>query len=477
MHAREQRLADVAREVEVDVGQRRDLLVEEAPEQQLVLDRVDVREPGEVADDRGDRRAPPAAGRQQRAGGVGAPDLDRHLARELEHVAVQEEEAGQAQRGDDPQLLLDARQRLRAVPVAGRVADLELRAAGLRELAVGVLVLGAGIAVAEVRAQVEAQAVGEPARLGHRLGMVLEAGRHRRRGGEHVAVVAAPPRLRRVERLTEADRHQRVLQLGARARVGVDVAGGHAGEAQAARQLLEAPVARAVAAMERALKLDSQALGAEGLAQAAQGGFVVDPALGAAAEADEALGVIGHHVERHARLLPLPARRVARVRVRARQDAAQVAPAALVLDEQGQVAFVVEVDLRPVDRPQPQRMRRLGVLHRPVDPVVVGEGQNVVALLERRRDQLLGQRGTVEERVGGVAVELGVHANRCSHARRSLHTVGLQQPQPHLAAGRERRDRREQPLQRHFRGDRDRRRVQRLGHVGAGEGGAREHAA
>ena len=36
VHARDQHLADVAREVEVDVGQRGELLVEEAPEQQLV---------------------------------------------------------------------------------------------------------------------------------------------------------------------------------------------------------------------------------------------------------------------------------------------------------------------------------------------------------------------------------------------------------------------------------------------------------
>jgi hypothetical protein len=59
VHAREQDRAHVAREVEVDVGQRGDLLVEEAPEQQLVLDRVDVAEAGQVADDRGDAR--PAA--------------------------------------------------------------------------------------------------------------------------------------------------------------------------------------------------------------------------------------------------------------------------------------------------------------------------------------------------------------------------------------------------------------------------------
>ena len=65
VHARDQHVADVAREVEVDVRQRGELLVEEAAEEQLVLDRVDVREPGEVADDRRHARPAPAAGRQQ----------------------------------------------------------------------------------------------------------------------------------------------------------------------------------------------------------------------------------------------------------------------------------------------------------------------------------------------------------------------------------------------------------------------------
>ena len=75
--ARDQDLADVAREVEVDVRQRGELLVEEAPEEEVVGDRVDVREAGEVADDRGHRGAPPAPRRQQRARRVGPAHLAR----------------------------------------------------------------------------------------------------------------------------------------------------------------------------------------------------------------------------------------------------------------------------------------------------------------------------------------------------------------------------------------------------------------
>jgi hypothetical protein len=55
-------LADVAREVEVDVRHRRELAVEEAAEREVVRDRVDVREAGQVADERADRGAAPAPG-------------------------------------------------------------------------------------------------------------------------------------------------------------------------------------------------------------------------------------------------------------------------------------------------------------------------------------------------------------------------------------------------------------------------------
>ena len=55
--------------------------------------RVDVREPGQVADDRADARAPPPAWRQQHPRRVRSPHLDRDLAGQLEDVEVQEEEA------------------------------------------------------------------------------------------------------------------------------------------------------------------------------------------------------------------------------------------------------------------------------------------------------------------------------------------------------------------------------------------------
>ena len=70
--ARDELLPDVPREVEVDVRQRGQLVVEEPADQQLVGDRIDVREPGQEADDRRDAGAPAPPRRQQRPGAVRA---------------------------------------------------------------------------------------------------------------------------------------------------------------------------------------------------------------------------------------------------------------------------------------------------------------------------------------------------------------------------------------------------------------------
>ena len=101
-------LADVAREVEVDVGHRRELLVEEAAEREVVLDRVDVREAGQVADDRADRAPAPAPGRQEHPRRVPTAHLECALARELEHLVVEEEEAREPESPDQRELALEA---------------------------------------------------------------------------------------------------------------------------------------------------------------------------------------------------------------------------------------------------------------------------------------------------------------------------------------------------------------------------------
>ena len=106
-------LADVAREVEVDVRHRRELAVQEATERELVRDRVDVREAGEVADDGADRAPPAAARREEAPRRVRAAHLARALARDLEHLVVEEEEAGEPELVDQSRARLQAGARLR----------------------------------------------------------------------------------------------------------------------------------------------------------------------------------------------------------------------------------------------------------------------------------------------------------------------------------------------------------------------------
>ena len=350
---------------------------------------------------------------------------------------MQQEEAGEAERVDHPQLLLEPRARRGGVRVGARVALLELDPAQLGELAERLLVLRARIAVAEVGVQVEDQARGELLRLGDGVRVLGEARRHRRRRGEHVREVAAAQGLGGVERRVVAQGDEGVLQRRPLARVRVDVAGGDGRHAQAAGQLGQRPVARAVVAQERPLELDAQAITAEAVEQRAQRRLVVDAVGGAAAQADEPGGVLDDRGERELRrhvdpphagadqrlvaalpgaprgaILGVLVDRSARVRVRAREQEAQVPPAVLVLHQQREVAPVVEVDLRAVDRPQPERRGRLGELHRARDAVVVGERHRPVPELGRGGRQLVGQRRAVEEREGRVGVELDVH---CEH--------------------------------------------------------------
>ena len=117
----DQLLADVAREVEVDVRDRGQLVVEEAAEREVVRDRVDVREAGQVADDRADRAAAPPPGRQEAAGRVAAAHLQRALPRELEHLPVEQEEAGEPELVDQRELALEpsARPRRAALSLGG----------------------------------------------------------------------------------------------------------------------------------------------------------------------------------------------------------------------------------------------------------------------------------------------------------------------------------------------------------------------
>ena len=268
MDAGDQLLANVAREVEIDVGRLCDLLVQEAPQEQPVAHRVDVREPGQVADDRADAGAAPAPRRQQRPRGVRPPHLGRHLAGQLQDVEVEQEEPRQSQGADHPELLLQPPPR--PPPLAPiRVPVFQPGPADLGQRPVGVGVLRARVPVAEVAGQVEAEPLGDPGALRDGVGMLREAGGHRRRRGQMGRGVPTPLGLGLLERPLQAHRDQRVLKRRPRGVVHVDVAARHARNPEPPGEILQPAIARPVVAPERPLKLDPEALGAEGARQPA----------------------------------------------------------------------------------------------------------------------------------------------------------------------------------------------------------------
>ena len=146
-------------------------------------------------------------------------------------------------------------------------------------------------------------------------------------------------------------------------------------------------------------------------------------ARGAAAQADEALGVVEQRLHVHVGLAEIPARAaLAGVGVGEREDPAEVAPAAPVAHEQGEVTggplAAEDVHLGALDRPHPVLGSGLGQLHRAAHGVVVGQRQGGVAELTRALGELIRQGGPVQEGVGRMAVELGVWRGRRRHPGR-----------------------------------------------------------
>ena len=224
-----------------------------------------------------------------------------------------------------------------------------------------------------------------------------------------MAVVAAPQRLAGVERGAVAQRHEGVLQLRAAARVGVHVAARHARHPEAPGERLERAVARAIVAGVGALQLHAQAMRAEGVQQPPRGGLVVHAVDGAAGEAHQPLAVLPHRLQAHRRLAPLAAPGpLARVGVRAVSSRQRL--------RQPRASRTSSVRWRPSARSIsapwsariPQVASRLGKLHRARHRVVVGQRQRLVAELPRPLRQLVRQRGSVQEGVGRVAVQLDV---------------------------------------------------------------------
>ncbi len=292
-HADDQLLADVAREVEVDVGHRRQLAVEEAPEREVRRHRVDVREPGQVADERADGGAAAAAGREHVPHRPGPAHLERDLARKLEHLPVEQEEAGETEVADQHELLVETGEHAPLVAVQPGVAFRERALADAAKLDDRRLVpVGeVGIAVAELLRQVEAEPVGELDGARDRVPVVREALEHVGGSGEHALVVAAPLALAAVEGGAAANRDEHVLEHCTARVVRVRVAGGDRRDTERRRKLAERGIAPRVAALVRPLQLDEEVVPAEDPGEPRRRVRVADgePVPRAAGKADEPL--------------------------------------------------------------------------------------------------------------------------------------------------------------------------------------------
>ncbi len=297
-------LADVAREVEVDVGHRGELPVDEAAEREVVLDRIDVREPGQVADDRADRAPPPPPRWEEHPRRVAAPHLERTVARELEHLVVEQEEPRQPEPPDQRELALQACVRLRSQRRGTRAVALAERLVAdrgqLTDRGVGA-VREVRIAIAELLGEVECEARCELARpLGCRTVDPGEALHHLRRGAEHGLAVPAPLALAPVERRAAADRDERVLEQRPSRRVRVDVSRRDRLDPEVLGEIAKRDVAPRVSPLVRSLELDVEALAAECVGETRRAARIMErqPVARAAGEADEALVQLRDGLER-----------------------------------------------------------------------------------------------------------------------------------------------------------------------------------
>ena len=214
----DQFLADIARKIQIDVRYGRELPVEKSSERQIGCDGIDVGEAGEIADDRTDGAAAAPSGRQGVTGRSCSPNILGDLPGELEHLPVEEEEAGETELGDQRKLLPQPGLRLIAasarrvpVPLVERVtaqtAELRIRRLDpLRKV---------GIPVAELFGQVELEPLGKLPGGTNGLRIVRKPPAHL--GGRHEdeLLVAAPLGLAAVERGVTPDRNEHVLQASA----------------------------------------------------------------------------------------------------------------------------------------------------------------------------------------------------------------------------------------------------------------------
>ena len=383
VHGEDQLFADVAREVDVDVGDAAHRVVEEPSQVEVRLHRVDVRQPDQVADDRRDRRPPTTSGREERARLGPSADLLRDFAREVQDVAVHEEEPGEIVPVDELYLLLEPPLGLGPVGVSARVAHLERgathlcehpdrgRAAASHEV---------GELVAEIAGEIELAApLGDDERVEDRVGPGLETPRHLVRRREVETGVRTSELVRVFDRRPVADRHEHVLETVTVAVVVVDVPRRDDRNPEPVGERAERLHPRPVAVYRVVLELDVQVSGAEDVDETTEQRLrLARPPIergenrtpATPREDDEPLGPLEKRLERDARVAALV------LHVRARDEPAQVRVPRRGLGEQRHVitrACLVGPSAR-VD-PAPCPVRNGGSRGRRLVFALVGEGR------------------------------------------------------------------------------------------------------
>ena len=409
-------------EVDVDVWQRHAFRVQEALEDEVVLDRIDVRDPEAVRDQAARGRPAPRSHRDPVFAGV-ADEVPRdhevpgvlHL---LDHVDFVVQPAlvlvdrvlEHPPRGE---VLQPRESRREAVP--HDMLEVLIEGEAGRHVEVGQLVLGTG--------QIDVAPLGDADRILQRFREVPEDLRHLlgRLQVELVAVVAQP--LGVVDRLAGADAQQNVVRLEVRVRQVVDVVGHDERQAEILRDRLKADVDDPLIVDALVLHLQKEVVGAEDvpirrrridrpllLLRADPGG---DLTLEAAAQANEAGRMLREQLLVDARLV------VEAFRVPRGHELDQVVVPLLVLGQEHQVVRRLagraalgaaiargDVHLAPQDRIEPALARL----------VVEDDGREHVAMLGDRRgrhpeldtlvQQLLDAAGAVEQGIFGVQMQV-----------------------------------------------------------------------
>ena len=419
-------LAAADREVDVDVRHRFAAGVEEALEDQVVGERVEVGDLEHVGDDRAGRRAAPGA------------DGDPVLLRVVDEVPDDQEVGGEAHLLDHPELELhplDRRGRRRvavalAQPLGGDPPQHRLRLlAGLGRVA---------------RQQQAAELDVERAALGD-----LQRGRHRLRplgeglvhflGALDVELVGVEAHLRRLQGRLGLHAEQRRVVVEVLAGQVVDVGGGDQRPPQLAGVADDPLVGLVLLVDPVLLHLEVDLLGAEGLDQVVEVGAGVVGALFDQATAEARLQAAGErdHALRVGReQLHVDVGLAAREAFEepGRGQLHQVGEALVARGQQRQVvalvlglfldrpAVVDQVGLEADDRLDPVLPAGLVEVDRAVHHAVVGQPQR---RLPQRRGAL-GHRvdlaGAVEQRVLAVGVQM--YGWRRSHERVTIMSTG-----------------------------------------------------